>query len=129
MIYRELVLHLSRSSHQEQIARVFESAASYARSVVIYGDLDVPDGVDKWVSIGLNIYFELQKLESYELDNTWLAPNLKSTISLLVFSPAGQRPGLSHSLIALGSRLQRLEVLDWHPLLHHKNLFFQQRHT
>jgi hypothetical protein len=69
---------------------------------------------------GLGLCSQIRNLECYEQHNTFtsrgwarMAPTLKSAPSSLTISPAGPRFDLSHSLIALGSRLEYLEIADW----------------
>jgi hypothetical protein len=120
IVYQELVIYLRRTSHLERIMGVFESAAPHVRSVVIYGEPRVPDGTEAVIGRGLNLCSQITNLECYGNHNTFttrgwakMAPILKFNISSLIFCPRGRGSDLSHSLIALGPHLQRLEVLDW----------------
>ena len=120
IIHRELAIHLCSTSHPESISGAFELAAPYVRSVIIYGETHALEDTKLVVATGLGRCSQIQNLECYGLHDTFtnhgwikLAPSLRLNLTSLTLCPAGRGSDLSNSLIALGSRLQRLEVLNW----------------
>jgi hypothetical protein len=118
--YHELPIYLNRKCDLGRIAGAFQAAAPHVRSVVIYGEPQFPEGTDKVIGRGLGLCSQVRNLECYGEHNTFTSPRwakmahiLNSTLSSLVIRPSRERSDLSHSLIALGSHLESLMIVDW----------------
>jgi hypothetical protein len=132
IVHREMVVWISTATRPDRLASAFECRATHLRRLVIFGNqeahLQSPyEDAAPVIGHGLSLCPQIKIIECYGNHRTitkrgWLrqtAPNLASTVTSLVFLPNLNSSGvdLSYSLIALGARLQSLEIHYWESRL------------
>jgi hypothetical protein len=120
--YQEVFLWIRETTRLEAMVEMFERNGAHIKSLIICGAVHSSE-TEQAIGRGLSFCSQLNNLDCYDskhifTSRRWFAktaPCLATTINSLLLCPARRGSNISHSLIGLGHRIQRLEIIDWYP--------------
>jgi hypothetical protein len=128
--YEEVFLCIRETTRLDAMVEMFERNGSHIKSITICCAVQSREA-EQAIGRGLRFCSQLNNLDCCDSRGTftsrrWLAktaaPCLATTITSLLLCPGRRKANISHSLVGLGHRIRRLDIIKWHP--EHQNTPF-----